>query len=57
MEKNMLIGYHASHEQYAPSDLLTFVRAAEVSGFKAIMTSDHIAPWSKRQGNSGNNWA
>jgi probable non-F420 flavinoid oxidoreductase len=57
MEKNMLIGYHASHEQYAPSDLLTFVRAAEVSGFQAIMTSDHIAPWSKRQGNSGNNWA
>ncbi len=21
------------------------------------MTSDHLAPWSKRQGNSGNNWA
>ena len=53
----MIIGYHASHEQFAPSELLEYVRAAEDSGFQAIMTSDHIAPWSKRQGNSGNNWA
>ncbi|MGN7295403.1 TIGR03885 family FMN-dependent LLM class oxidoreductase [Rhizobium sp. SAFR-030] len=53
----MLIGYHASHEQFAASDLLTFVQAAEASGFQSIMTSDHVAPWSRRQGNSGNNWA
>ncbi|TDK32230.1 TIGR03885 family FMN-dependent LLM class oxidoreductase [Rhizobium deserti] len=53
----MLIGYHASHEQFAPSDLLDFVQEAEACGFQAIMTSDHIAPWSLRQGNSGNNWA
>jgi probable non-F420 flavinoid oxidoreductase len=53
----MLIGYHASHEQFAPSDLLTFVQLAEAAGFQAIMTSDHIAPWSRRQANSGNNWA
>lgn len=53
----MLIGYHASHEQFAPSDLLTFVQMAETAGFQAIMTSDHIAPWSRRQANSGNNWA
>lgn len=53
----MIIGYHASHEQFAPSELLTLVRAAEVAGFQAVMTSDHIAPWSVRQGNSGNNWA
>lgn len=53
----MIIGYHASHEQFAPSELLRFVKAAEDAGFHAVMTSDHIAPWSERQGNSGNNWA
>ncbi|AYM66003.1 TIGR03885 family FMN-dependent LLM class oxidoreductase [Agrobacterium fabrum] len=53
----MIIGYHASHEQFLPSDLLTFVRHAEEAGFGAVMTSDHIAPWSERQANSGNNWA
>ncbi|HEV7434312.1 MAG TPA: TIGR03885 family FMN-dependent LLM class oxidoreductase [Pseudorhizobium sp.] len=53
----MIIGYHASHEQFAPSALLTYVKAAEEAGFQAIMTSDHIAPWSIRQSNSGSNWA
>lgn len=53
----MIIGYHASHEQFAPSALLEYVQAAERGGFQAVMTSDHIAPWSVRQGNSGNNWA
>lgn len=53
----MIIGYHASHEQFAPSELLRFVMSAEEAGFHAVMTSDHIAPWSERQGNSGNNWA
>ncbi len=53
----MIIGYHASHEQFAPSELLSYVQAAEDAGFQAIMTSDHIAPWLSGQGNSGNNWA
>lgn len=53
----MLIGYHASHEQFSPSQLLDYVQAAERAGFQAIMTSNHLAPWSSRQGNSGNNWA
>jgi coenzyme F420-dependent glucose-6-phosphate dehydrogenase len=53
----MIIGYHASHEQFPPSELLALVKAAEQAGFQAAMTSDHIAPWSERQGNSGNNWA
>ncbi|CAN7621849.1 TIGR03885 family FMN-dependent LLM class oxidoreductase [Neorhizobium sp. LjRoot104] len=52
----MLIGYHASHEQFSPSELLEYVQAAERAGFQAVMTSDHLAPWSARQGNSGNNW-
>jgi len=53
----MIIGYHASHEQFAPRELLSYVQAAEHAGFQAIMTSDHIAPWLSHQGNSGNNWA
>ncbi|MBW9089690.1 TIGR03885 family FMN-dependent LLM class oxidoreductase [Rhizobium wenxiniae] len=52
-----VIGYHASHEQFSPSQLLLYVKQAEAAGFDAIMTSDHITPWSNRQGNSGNNWA
>jgi alkanesulfonate monooxygenase SsuD/methylene tetrahydromethanopterin reductase-like flavin-dependent oxidoreductase (luciferase family) len=53
----MLIGYHASHEQFSASQLLDYVQAAERAGFQAIMTSDHLAPWSERQRYSGNNWA
>jgi probable non-F420 flavinoid oxidoreductase len=51
------IGFHASHEQLAPSALLEAVRAAEGAGFGAAMCSDHLAPWSERQGHSGHAWA
>jgi probable non-F420 flavinoid oxidoreductase len=52
-----LIGYHASHEQLAPSTLLRCVVAAEAAGFQAAMCSDHFAPWSSRQGHSGFAWS
>jgi len=52
-----LIGYHASHEQLAPSELLRCVVAAEAAGFQAAMCSDHFAPWSSRQGHSGFAWS
>lgn len=51
------IGYHASHEQFTPSELLTAVRAAEQAGFTAAMCSDHFAPWSEAQGQSGFAWS
>ena len=51
------IGYHASHEQFAPSELLHHAIAAEEAGFSSIMSSDHLAPWSERQGQSGYAWA
>jgi probable non-F420 flavinoid oxidoreductase len=50
------IGFHASHEQLAPSSLLQAVRDAEAAGFVAAMCSDHLAPWSERQGHSGHAW-
>jgi coenzyme F420-dependent glucose-6-phosphate dehydrogenase len=52
-----LIGYHASHEQFPPSDLLHFVRAAEATGFDVAKSSDHFHPWSDRQGHSGFAWS
>ena len=52
-----LIGYHASHEQFSPSQLLRYVQAAEGAGFAAAMCSDHFHPWSAAQGNSGFAWS
>ncbi|MBW3633943.1 MAG: TIGR03885 family FMN-dependent LLM class oxidoreductase [Chloroflexi bacterium] len=51
------VGYHASHEQFPPSEMLDCVQAAEQAGFAAAMCSDHIAPWSERQGHSGFAWS
>jgi probable non-F420 flavinoid oxidoreductase len=47
------IAYHASHEQFKPSQLLQWVVKAEEAGFDAIHSSDHFHPWSERQGQSG----
>ena len=52
-----VVGWHASHEQIAPSQLLAAVRRAEQAGFDAAMSSDHFAPWSERQGESGFAWS
>lgn len=52
-----VIGYHASHEQHSPSELLAAVQLAERAGFEAAMCSDHLAPWTRRQGESGFAWS
>jgi coenzyme F420-dependent glucose-6-phosphate dehydrogenase len=51
------VGLHASHEQFAPSELLALAAQAERAGFHGLMSSDHFAPWSQRQGQSGFPWA
>ena len=51
------IGFHASHEQISPKQLLADVQQAERVGFDMAMCSDHFAPWSERQGHSGYTWA
>ncbi len=51
------IGYHASHEQFPPSELLEIVRAAEQAGFSAASCSDHFHPWTDAQGESGFAWS
>jgi probable non-F420 flavinoid oxidoreductase len=51
------IGIHASHEQIPPSRLLAAMREAEAAGFERAWSSDHLSPWSERQGESGFAWA
>jgi coenzyme F420-dependent glucose-6-phosphate dehydrogenase len=53
----MLIGFHASHEQFPPSELLACTVAAERAGFDCAMASDHFKPWSRSQGHSGYSWS
>jgi probable non-F420 flavinoid oxidoreductase len=48
-----VIGWHASHEQIPPSQLLRDIQLAEQVGFEAAWSSDHFTPWSRRQGQSG----
>ncbi len=52
-----LVGFHASHEQFPPGELLQLVQRAEAAGFQAEMCSDHFHPWSRAQGNSGHAWS
>jgi coenzyme F420-dependent glucose-6-phosphate dehydrogenase len=53
----VLYAYHASHEQFTPTALVRYVRLAEQAGFTAISSSEHLQPWSPRQGQSGFAWA
>lgn len=57
MERVTLIGYHCSHENVPPGELLQAAQAAERVGFDAAMCSDHFAPWGERQGESGFAWS
>jgi probable non-F420 flavinoid oxidoreductase len=52
-----IFGYHASHEQFKPGDLLRWVQLAEQAGFQAGMCSDHFHPWNNLQGQSGFAWS
>lgn len=51
------LGYHASHEQFAPSALVQHAVHAQAAGFDCAKSSDHFHPWSERQGQSGFAWA
>lgn len=52
-----VIGFHCSHEQISPAQLLRDVQHAEHAGFTAGMSSDHLSPWSTRQNESGFAWS
>jgi probable non-F420 flavinoid oxidoreductase len=50
-------GFHASHEQIPPQQLLVDVRRAQQAGFEVAMCSDHFSPWSRRQAHSAFAWS
>ena len=50
-------GFHASHEQYPPSELLRHVVHAEAAGFDGVLSADHLAPWLEENGHSGYTWS
>lgn len=52
-----VIGFHSSHEQIHPAQLLRDVQHAEKVGFTAAMCSDHFSPWNSDQGHSGFAWS
>lgn len=51
------LGYHCSHEQTSPSQLLRHAKQAAAAGFRYAMCSDHFHPWGERQGHSGYAWS
>lgn len=51
------IGYHVSHEQFSPTELLSLVVKAEAAGFDFAVASDHFYPWNNAQGQSGFVWS
>ena len=40
-----VFGFHASHEQFPPAELLACVKNAQAAGFQSAMCSDHLFPW------------
>lgn len=54
---SVTLGFHCSHEQHAPSALLSLARRAQACGFTAAMCSDHFAPWLEAQGHAGYTWS
>jgi probable non-F420 flavinoid oxidoreductase len=51
-----VVGFHVSHEQLHPAEGLRVAQLAQDAGFDAAMCSDHLAPWSERQGESALAW-
>ncbi len=46
------LGYKASAEQFAPSQLLEFALLAEQRGFDSVFISDHFQPWRHEGGHA-----
>jgi coenzyme F420-dependent glucose-6-phosphate dehydrogenase len=51
------LGYWLSSEEHTPGALVAHARAAEETGFRIAMISDHFAPWVPHQGNSSFVWS
>lgn len=53
----MEIGYSLSSEEHRPGDLVRYAVAAETTGFRFALISDHFHPWTDTQGQSPFVWA
>src|ERR671914_791812 len=51
------IGYALSSEEHRPGDLVRYAAAAETSGFRFALISDHFHPWTDNQGQSPFVWS
>jgi coenzyme F420-dependent glucose-6-phosphate dehydrogenase len=51
------LGYSLASEDWSPSELVGLARRAEESGFEHAFISDHIHPWTDKQGNSPFVWS
>ncbi|MTD52753.1 TIGR03557 family F420-dependent LLM class oxidoreductase [Amycolatopsis pithecellobii] len=53
----MRFGYTLMTEQAGPKDLVRFAKAAEDSGFRFEVCSDHYSPWLDEQGHAPYAWS
>jgi coenzyme F420-dependent glucose-6-phosphate dehydrogenase len=53
----MEVGYAMSSEEHAPRELVRNAQLAEAAGFRFGLISDHIHPWTNRQGHSPFVWS
>jgi coenzyme F420-dependent glucose-6-phosphate dehydrogenase len=53
----MELGYHLSSEEHPAPDLVGYARRAEEVGFSYAVISDHLHPWTHRQGQSPFVWS
>jgi coenzyme F420-dependent glucose-6-phosphate dehydrogenase len=50
------LGWWLSSEEHDPRHLVKHAVMAEATGFETAMISDHLQPWTRRQGQSGHVW-
>src|SRR5688500_6510421 len=54
--RRLRLGWWLSSEEHDPRDLVEQALIAEVTGFETAMISDHLRPWTRRQGQSSFVW-
>jgi len=56
MSDGVRLGWWASAEEHDARHLVDHVVAAEAAGFPTAMVSDHLRPWTRKQGHAGHVW-
>ena len=53
----LTLGWKASAEQFAPTELLRYGVLAEELGFDSVVVSDHFHPWRDTGGHAPFSWS